>query len=96
MRRKGQYINFNFEYFIEQNKFKRIGLKAGMLIESPLLTNHICSKNALKIVIQSALIPMKRQRRQPLSMMLALKLPQVLKLESHLLECPKQMKATQS
>ena len=28
-----------------------------MLIESPLLTNHICSNYALKIVIQSALIP---------------------------------------
>ena len=37
-------------------------------------------------------------KRQPLSLILALKLPvpQVLKLDSHLLECPKQMKATQS
>ena len=50
-------MNLNFEYFIGQNKFKRIGLKAVMLIERPLLTNHICSNYALKIVIQSALIP---------------------------------------
>ena len=35
-------------------------------------------------------------KRQPLSLILALKLPQLLNLESHLLECPKQMKATQS
>ena len=31
-------------YFIWRNKFKRIGLKARVLIESPLFGNHICPK----------------------------------------------------
>ena len=48
--RKGAFTSWNFEYLLNKNTFKRIRLKAGMLIESPFLTNHICSRYTFKTV----------------------------------------------
>ena len=38
--REGSGSYLDFEKIIEQTRFKRIGLKAGMLIESPLLPSR--------------------------------------------------------